>query len=401
MILFITFAIRLIYHFSLHPPLTWSDARLYDGSAWNLINGFGYSYPRGEVSAAREPGYALFFLVPVYYFFGHSILAAQIIQIILSAGVVLLIYFLAGRFFNKKIALLAALIYSLWPADIVFGQEILTEIPAAFLFLIFVILLVLGIKNESAGALLASGLILGAATLTRFTTILLPFAILFIFVRSFKTFKTSFKFIFLFFIGFLILVSPWFVRNYIHFNQFVFGRTGAGSIYWSGSYIPGDGEWLGPETPTLDDAAFKREAIKNIKENPLGVLEIWMKKPFKIFFRTAAYGHRFHSSDILLNLVLIGGRVMHVLVICLSILGLIFSYKNERNKILNQTVLVIVAYFSIVLLPMNPDPRYQIPLMPYFIIFASVGIWRLIEMVNPCLNRVGVAVRNDPPEKKR
>lgn len=394
---------RIAYLFILHPPLTWADASMYDMTAWNLVNGNGYVLTPGDnVWAGREPGYALFFLAPIYLIFGHSILAAQIFQIFLSAGTVFLIYLIGEKFLNRRIGLISAAILALWPADIAYSLEILTEIPFTFLLVLGIFLLLLSVKKKSCALVFASGLILGMTTLTRFNTFFLPVFFLPVFYCLLGTYKQSLKYSALLFLGILIFTAPWFIRNYIEFNAFVFGRLGSGEIYWSGSYIPWDGEWkgynaspmkeilakIGNQDPVERDKVFIRETKKNIKENPLGVAKIWLKKPFKIFLSGVASGQLGHSQAIVkitnnnsFAKLLIQGSIsiLHRFLLAFGLFGLLWLFL-VKERFIRYTVLALIIYFVIAYLPMNTDPRYQIPVMPFLIILGSIGIWSIMRI---------------------
>lgn len=403
--------LRFAYLFLLHPPLSWADAALYDGTAWNFVQGHGYSLPIGTPFTGREPGYALFFLAPIYLIFGHSIFAAQIFQILISAGMVLLIYLLGKKFLAEKIGLLAAFFYAIHPPTIAYTNEILTEIPFTFLFLLSTLFLLLGLKNQNKKTIFAGGLFIGISTLTRFITIFFPLLAIPIFYLLLKSWRKTFIYSGLMIAAMLIIISPWLIRNYIHFNHFVFGRTGGGWIYWSGSYVPWDGEWkfdklsfpeniqnelneaqktAGKYYAIKSDSILIKHTLENIKNNPLNVAKIWLKKPLKIFLLKREFsgiqiekmnlsacfsGKNFRVCPIAGTL-----RIFHIMVVFIAIYGWLKLWK-QKERIITIIFLFIFIYFTIFYLPMNPDVRYRLPLMPYIFILASVGFWHLFDKV--------------------
>lgn len=403
LILFLALTVRFGYLLIIKPPLTWADASMYDMTAWNLVNGNGYVLTPGDnVWAGREPGYVLFFLAPIYLIFGHSILTAQILQIFLSVGTIFLIYLIGKKFLNQQIGLISATILALWPADIAYGLEILTEIPFTFLLTLSIFLVLVAIKKNSGWLIFAGGLISGMTTLTRFVTFFLPVFFLPVFYYLLKSRKQSLKYTVLLFLGILIFTGPWFIRNYVAFNSFVLGATGRGAIYWSGSYIPWDGEWkgynasplkeilakIGNQDPIEHDKVLINEAKKNIKENPFGVGIIWLKKPFKIFFSGAASGQVGHSkiitevtnNNFFAKLLIIGGiSILHRFLLVFGLFGLLWLF-FVKEKPIKYTILTLIIYFIIMHLPMNPTPRYQVPIMPFLIILGSIGIWSIVRI---------------------
>lgn len=407
-IIALSIAIRLVYLFVLDPPLLWSDSSQYDGAAWNLAQGNGYSM--GDIPfVGREPGYALFFLTPIYFIFGHSIFAAQIFQILISAGIVYLTFLFGKKFFTRKIGLLSALFFAIYPATIAYSSEILTEIPFAFLFMLSILTLFLGIKKNSKKSIFISGLFLGTATLTRFITIFFPIFTIPIFYILFKSWKKTFVFSGLLVLAMMLFVSPWIIRNYAQFDTFVFGRTGGGNPYWSGSYEPWDGEHLFGRLPMPEniqkeleeakpdpnnfkgDEILTKYAIINIKENPLGVAKIWLKKPLKIFFlrkefstfnkvETLSWSGCLAGKDFRTCPVVEVLRITHIIIMLIAIYGWIILFR-KKERFITIIFLFTFLYFVIFYLPMNPDVRYRFHLLPYIFLLASVGIFNIIDLI--------------------
>jgi len=393
-ILFLALILRLSYLFLLKPPLIWSDSAIYDSTAWNLVQGNGYTLTPGVPFAGREPGYALFFLSPIYFIFGHNILAVQIIQIILNLFIIFFIFKFAQKHFSKNVAIISSLFFSFYPPLIAYPSEVLTEIPFTFLLFLSVILIDEAVSNDSLKKCFLAGIILAMATLTRFISIFLSMFLIPFFYLSFSNWQKTLKYFFLISLAIIIFITPWILRNYFLFNTFIFGRMGGGEIYWSGSYIPWQGEWKGYIPPLTDltrgltpleaDRKMTKLAIENIKENPFGVFKIWLKKPAKMFFKSEfntvlARENRFSqfSNQGYLNPFLIKKILflINVLIIGLALAGILPAFK--KNRLISLFLLLIIFYFSMVLLPIHPDSRYKLPLMPYIMIFSAIGFWSI------------------------
>jgi predicted membrane-bound dolichyl-phosphate-mannose-protein mannosyltransferase len=89
------------------------------------------------------------------------VLFGKILVVLFSLGTLLLTYLIAGRLFNKKIALLASVFLSLSSTFFVFGNVLHTEIPSAFFVL-------LGFWFFIRKEYNFSGLFFGLAFMTRF-----------------------------------------------------------------------------------------------------------------------------------------------------------------------------------------------------------------------------------------
>lgn len=401
--------VRVVYLLALHPPLIWQDSALYDGSAWNFVQGNGYMFPDGVAFSGREPGYALFFLAPLYALFGRNFLPVQIVQIGIGVLTLVLLHQFAKKYFSERVAIISALILAIHPLFIGYASEILTEIPYALLLLVGCLIVFDAAKGNSLKKAFAGGLILGLATLTRFISIFLPIFFIPFLYLLFKDKTKTLKYFAIIFGASMILIAPWIIRNYIVFDRFIFGRSGSGVIYWSGSYIPWDGEWKGYAEPPLPDlikglGEFEADdkmtklAFENIKQNPIGVLGIWLKKPYKLFtkgeFKTVLEREnglsRFFGTNSLITPKLIARLLLsfNLAIVLFAIFGV--SAVFRRDVVLGTFLASIIGYFLLFYLPMHPDSRYKMPLIPFIAIFSGVGFLLAYETVKKQYERLFV-----------
>lgn len=405
--------VRLIYIFWLQPPFSYIDAQGYDWSAWNLVSGRGYaSNVDGTFYASREPGYALFFLAPIYYLFGHSWLAAQMLQVLISIGIVTLVFFLSKKYLSKKIALIASFLYAIFPSAIVYPGEILTETAFSFLLLSFLFLFLLSIKDESWIKFFLSGLLLGLATLTRFITIFFPFVTVLILYVYFKNWRRAISFGGLILLGAWLVVAPWLIKLYFETGSFVFGRLGGGVMYWSGSQVATDGEWidydpeinrirekLGDVSDVEVDRHFISLTLQNIKSDPVGVALVWLKKPFKIFLRPSNFrlpsrlqleggvSQCFENKGWFNECAIIGlMNGFYWFLFFGSLVGCQMLFKD--NKKIALFFLFVIFYFFIFYMPMSPAVRYRHPLLPYLFILAAVYLSKFEDGFRKIINKL-------------
>ena len=350
------------------------------------------------MSASREPGYVLFFLAPVYYFFENGVFVAQLFQIIISLVTIVLIYLLAKRYFSDKAALLAAFLYAIFPSAIYYTGEILTETLFTFLWLLSIFIFLLGLDKKDNKRLFISGLLFGMTALVRFFAVFFPIFLLPVIYVSVRSWKKTFALGSLVIIGSLLLIVPWVVKVSMEYDHFIFGRLGGGHIYWSGSLISSDGEWVTYTDPRYIEAVdgekdpIKREeklidlTIKNIKEHPLKVALIWLKKPAKIFLIKDAYGlptGRLLVSECLINnnqqifraCVFFGiTNIIYWILLAGALSALIVLFNKKR--ILFTLFLVLFLYAFIFVMPVNSVTRYRYPFLPYIFILGSYFLLR-------------------------
>jgi len=93
-------------------------------------------------------GYPVF-LAPFYRIFGASINVATSINVVLSCGICVLIYFIGSKLFDRKCGFLAAFIWALWPSQVFYTALVSTEIIFTFLMLLCIYFFMLVLDNRN------------------------------------------------------------------------------------------------------------------------------------------------------------------------------------------------------------------------------------------------------------
>lgn len=220
---------------------TLPDSRMYDTLAKNLISGNGFSLEKKAPffpTMFKEPIYALFIAV-IYLIFGQQLNYVIIAQVFLSSFIAVFIYLIGKQLFEEKICRFAALLVCFMP---IFGEiSFFVQVEALYipLILLFIYLMVMAFKQDKIVYYLLSGITLGLCSLTRNIAFYLFFLILILIILGYgKTLdfnKTEFirrraLKIFVFVISFLLIVSPWILRNNKKFKVYQISSRG-GSIF--------------------------------------------------------------------------------------------------------------------------------------------------------------------------
>ena len=103
--------------------------------AENMFNGQGFSL-NGKKTMFREPAYP-FFLFMIYKIFGVNFNAVRIIQFILLFAVIYFSYKLSLKLFSVSAARITVLAISILPIFSLYATDLISEIFAAFLIIIF------------------------------------------------------------------------------------------------------------------------------------------------------------------------------------------------------------------------------------------------------------------------
>ena len=206
-----------------------ADAGQYYSYAYNLWHHGTYSADPGgissEVSPApgylRNPGYPLL-LIPFISPSPNdkSLLNITLFQALLSTAVIMLAYLAALLIMPRASAIGVALLTAISPHLINANVYILSETFASFTTMLFLLSLIYygtNSQHTKAWEWLACGALLGVATLVRPTMqwFLIPTLFLVFFIPTDNHRKSTL----LVLVGFVLVMSPWWIRNLYQFGQ--------------------------------------------------------------------------------------------------------------------------------------------------------------------------------------
>lgn len=136
---------------------------------------------------------------------------ARIGMVLLGAACVWLLFLVARALAGERAARWAAILFALHPYAIFYSGRWSTETPFQAALLTLLVLLV---RAKSGGGAVVAGVVLGLATLTRSTAVvLLPMALLWYWIRNRRQFPRVGSALLL---GALIALGPWAARNFVH-----------------------------------------------------------------------------------------------------------------------------------------------------------------------------------------
>jgi len=256
-------ALRILFVLTLEDKIYWADGFDYDGLTTRLIEGKGYVNDDGEITAFRAPGYP-YFLAAIYSAFGHHFIAVRIVQCLLDAVSIVVVFFIARLIFNRRVAIISAVIFAVYP---LFVYTASTFFPTTiFIFLVSVAMfLILSIEEkQTLFKAVLLGVVLGLAVLTVPTVLaFVPFALAWILFRkrrfSFEYFLASS----LVFLSLVLTLSPWLLRNYKIYHTPVVIATNGGYNFWIGNNSQAKA-WTGNEQRI---SGCKRKKQKNKQDN--------------------------------------------------------------------------------------------------------------------------------------
>ena len=291
-------------------------------------------------------------------------------DIIFSSFSVIIIYLICDRFFDTKSANIAAIISIFYPHFIFYSISGLTETLFIFFQLLYLFLLY---KKKY----IISFIILVLTIYLRPTIeILYPFIIfIFLFFIHNEKLNKTIKYLFLYFFVYIIMMSPWWIHNYVKYEQFVRINLASGQIMYignnelnfSGGGISGVDVNLTKFNNIENDIdrfrAFNNEVRYFIFNNPKRFIKLSAKR-FSRFWRFYPYASKY--NNFLYNSISI---ISYVPILILSII-FIFKLNYSRFKLISPLLIIILGYTLVHTISIG-SIRYRLPIEPFLIIFSS------------------------------
>lgn len=202
--------------------------------------GEGLTDKYGDPTTTRFPLYPVFLGI-IYFIFGWHSWIVFIFQAVIGAFTPIIVYFIAKEFFEHKICIIAAVITAFYPSYIAYSGRLMTEnlfLPELALLILFVVRMR---KNFTLVNAVLSGAVLGLTCLTR--GVVVPMILLFplysLLAGGRNQIVNRLKNTVYMMLALGIVMTPWVIRNYLHFHRFMLTSSSGGPVMWmSFSYLP-------------------------------------------------------------------------------------------------------------------------------------------------------------------
>lgn len=345
------------------------------GNGYSLaytIDNFAYAYP----SAYMMPGY-VFFLFP-FFFITDLITRNMLIvsfQTFINIMVILISYKFALNYFTERTAIINVIILSFLP-EFVYASQMFN--PTIFYHL-GVILVFYYLQKKDSVEKNKSDFIIGliSAGLIYFRG---EFLLFIIFVICVKLLYREVKSAVIIFSVVILCISPWQIRNYYLFNDFVPLTTSSGLNFYRGHNPYSIGDWgdkkifeqlikfKGNDKYEIEmNGVYFNHALESVKDNPGQEIINTFKKIYHLWISNPNDERTSHAVYFFPWLFLL---------VCFLI-GIIKTFSWSRHKysylfFIYSTVLGIV-FFAL--------PRYQTMMKILVIPFSAYGIEWIIKSV--------------------
>ena len=389
------------------------DTAFYDHAGRALADGKGYVHFYGLPTAQWPPAYP-FLLAGIYKTVGHNIIVPKVVNALAGGLTCLLIYLIATRVFDRRVGLVAAVLFAVFPGQLFWSTLLMTEsLTPALLCLILLLFMMWVVEQRGAGWLRYGtlGALFGVAVLARGEGPVLMLAALVVWRLVAPSWRQYAREASVVTATAVLVVMPWTVRNAISMHAFVPVTSAAGHTLLAGhqedpynpyrvfpeakiqaqyAYLCEHRGTKGcPEQEIKVENEALKEAIRFAIHHPgdeirfpfikfyhlfrsdadaLGWINSWSTKPLPMMLSPAAK----HAWSKLANLYYIPLMVTAGLGIPLW-----FSVKDKRKLIL---VFFVGAWVGTHLL-LWPSGRYHAALTPVFSLWAAVTVIAVYDIL--------------------
>ncbi|MDM8554367.1 glycosyltransferase family 39 protein [Desulfococcaceae bacterium HSG7] len=340
-----------------------------------------------------------YILATLFKLFGIDFYVVRFIQILLGSLNCCLIAFLARHFFGIIPSFIAGVIASFFGPLIFYDAEIIVLSWVICFCLIALIILVTS-KIENQGKIFIAGIFIGFAIMGRPNLILFPVLMIFFFIfhNTRSNLSTRVKTYSLLWMGILVIMSPFIIRNYAVSGEIIFLNPSGGhnfylahhpdaTPYFSEQYRYkgaiylkykeiAENEMQRPLSSKETSAFWYKKGLRFIFANPLMELKlIWEKAKF--FFNDLempTYFNYYFSKNY--SFILKYGVISFGFIFPLSVLGFI-STIHRHKKLLPLYLFFGTTFLSVLIIFVIS--RLRIPAIPVLIIFAGYGVFVVIK----------------------
>jgi 4-amino-4-deoxy-L-arabinose transferase-like glycosyltransferase len=344
-----------------------------------------FSDERSNPTAWRTPGYPAF-LAGVYALTGKDPKFGRIAGILVAGLTVAVLFWFNLLLFQKEsIALAASFIWAFELNGIYLGGALLGESFAALLLLSACTLAISAVRLSTLSTVIAafSGLLAGAAVLTRGYLFLVPATLVLYFLAASK--KRKLAFVCLDFAA--LLPALWVARNAVTLGTPTFSTESAQVIWhgnnrwsrgtWNGEWLASDSEqrrYLEQKYPGFFDRfsetdrsrIYLSEAVSDITADPGRILAL---TPRKVFFFLTPFSY-------------MGFDWIYLACIPFAIAGVVILWRKKDRRALCLLAVPVICMGVVCTLTFG-DPRFRHPVDFCFAVLCAVGLTTLARRIIP------------------
>ena len=382
--------IVLYFMFDFASDLHGGDSSYYLETGRSIVER-GVHGPFSVPSFYRPPLYSLF--AGIVASISEAAVLFYFVQSALFIGFSICVYFLLLRH-GTWLAFLSALLIAVSPFDALMNGRVLSENFVTPLLVLGTLIFVHA--DNSKMRFLISGALLGGAALSRDVYLLLPVVFL---LGGFFIERISWRYLVVFLLGFVLMVSPWVYRNSQMPDGGIFLSKG---ILWKNLWVgvwERNADWTHMPNPYVpppealltfdsgnspaadmakfdsgDDKFFREVTINYVLNHPLKVIYTWAVRYPLLWFGTRSDLNTsyFIRGEFIWYFMKIAFYIANAALVIFGMIGMIVAMRNSRLPLL---LCLPVIYNASIYIPFhNVETRYSLPVLPILCIYFSLFV---------------------------
>lgn len=397
-------------------PKALNDPVFYNFYGDQIASGHGYTRFTGEKYAYYPVGYpatlAALKKAGDIFGWGRSIFSAKMMNGMFGAISVLLLYLIAVRLFDRRVAMAAGLLEAIFPNQIYYVGTILSE-PEFTMLLLAAILVLIWRPWSRDGMpwqqLFAAGLLLSAATMVRGILLVFPLVLLAIWWFYLRSRKRALIQTAILFAGIAVLTVPWSVRNTLAFHTLTGPSTNLGDDLCIGNFYGAQGRFtlrgkcFPPDTgkpPQQVESERNRRgvriAIHDVLAHPARMPKLIGQKAWWTVYTddgglTAAesYGHDAFIPVYRRLVLSVAANAVYYATGAIALLGMAaFALAKDPRR---AFFLATFGYVMAMPLIFFGDSRFHYPAIPFVVLITAatvVAVWDRRRLRLPTMERL-------------
>lgn len=375
----LSFAIRLC--FINIPQNIGDDAANYAVLGKNLIEGRGFVGISGQIDSFSSPLYP-FFIGIFYLFIKNLELAGRLVSVLFGTLLIVPVYFLSKRIYNKKVAIISSILVVFYFVLIQYSIEVLSESMYTFLLAVGVLIGYIALVEQKNILYLLAGFIFGLCYLTRaegigyVLVLILMMGIFWLLNQKREAKRKLFICSILLILGLFIVSAPYLVFFHDQTGEWIVGQKGGTNL--------GVGEvWLSKDPLAFEKLVYGlTEDGMRMKGHPFLVGEMEKVNRFDYIIH--------HPKEIAKAYVISAGNeyyraipsIFPPLLILLIGVGL-FRGGWTRERFKKEVYMASIVVYPLLLYPLfHIESRYLMPVLPIAIIWSANGINELQDWLH-------------------
>jgi len=318
-------------------------------------------------------------LAGIFKLFGSGDLgltAIRLIQVMLQCASLYVLYFFVRALFDRRLALLAALLTVLYIPEYVAANFILTEILFKFIFILLAYLAWVAIQKKSVKFYILSGILLALACLIRPNMIVFPAVVFVMWLIQKYKFKEIIKYATIVAVIFVVMMSPWWIRNFNLTQRFVPFTDSSANPFLLGVFV----HWQPPSFANEIPKELKyqdyvdRKIMTEQEQKDLGMYIVktgFQKEPLLYLYwftigKTAQLFFEVYYWKPIFGIDVSVALLMQAIYVICALAGLVLMLR--RKLLAGKYLGMILLSYVVVLLFFITFSRYAYPLMQFMIV---------------------------------